>query len=88
MVKDTMGFEDCHTSLFPKFCLFCHVRIHVQLTSLCTLTKAMSGPNKGNVIVFVLGSSQGSQVMLSEVKVTEASLPSDSFYRGGHEGEQ
>lgn len=45
--------------------------------------KNMARPNKEDVTVFVLGSSQGSQVILSEVKVTEASLPSDSLCRGG-----
>lgn len=50
--------------------------------------KNTPGPNKENVTVFVLGSWQGSQVTLSEVKVTEAALPSDSFCRGGHGGEQ
>ncbi len=48
----------------------------------------MPGPNKEDVTGFVLGSSQGSQVILSEVEVTEASLQSDSLPGGGgHEGE-
>jgi len=39
----------------------------------------MSGLKKENVSAFVEGSQQGSQVMLSEVKVTEAVLSADSL---------
>lgn len=45
-------------------------------------TENMPDPNKDDVRVFVLGSSQGSLVRLSEVKVAERSVPFDSLCRG------
>lgn len=51
------------------------------MQNLCPVhaNKSMFGPNKENSTSFVLWPSRGSEVKLSEVKVNEGSLPSDSL---------
>lgn len=83
----------CHMSIDPTLCLLLqlpHMYVNTHTSHvLVRANKNIPGPNKDHVTVFVRGSSKGSQVVLSEVKITEAPLPFDSLRGGGgHEGEQ